>query len=85
MYSYAPTVWDAVASMNLISICAVMDTFQSFVPCCVTLLVCLNFQVRIEKEIEVSKSGTASTSSASSSHASSLKSSSSSADPVIEL
>jgi len=61
-WSYFVTSWDAAHLLSVVQIIAVMDMFQVFVPCCVIILVMLNFQVRTEKEIELSKSATASTS-----------------------
>jgi len=86
MWSYFPTGWDPVGTLSVVQIYAVMDMFQVFVPCCVIIIIMLNFQIRTEKEIEISKSGTGSTSRSSSpSSGTSSSGSSSGQAPVIEL
>ncbi len=75
-------------NISLLTYVVLAEFSQGFAQLMCILLVLTNFQIAVQKEIELSKSGTSSTSSMSSSKASSKASSSSSsnsADPVIEL
>jgi len=78
-------IGDYFVNISILSIIAFYEMLMIFVPCCVTILVMINFQVSVAKEIELSKSGTSSTSSSTNKSSSKSSSSTSGADPVIEL